>query len=114
KGQSEGVLNPRWSMDLELESGKVIHAVTEEDILGNVEGEDFAILSLDPTTYMQCAEQREPPYEYVLEYQEGVLEEHYHAVDGPITLERVLSAFLKYLRGDSSWRADFRWERMPL
>jgi hypothetical protein len=33
-------------------------------------------------------------------------------VDEPITLDRVLSAFLKYLRGDQSWRSDFRWEKM--
>jgi hypothetical protein len=67
-------------------------------------------LGADPDTYLQCAEQQEPPYEYVLEYQDGSLDRHYHAVDGPITLDRVLAAFIKYLRRDSSWRSDFRWE----
>ena len=101
-------------MDLEFESGRIIHEPTEGDILAQLEGEEFAILSSDPDTYIQCAEQSEPPYQYVLEYQGGSLAEHYRAADGPIPLDRVVSAFLKYLRGDESWRADFRWERMDL
>jgi hypothetical protein len=35
-------------------------------------------------------------------------------VDGPVTLDRVVGAFLKYRRRDSSWRSDFRWEKMDL
>ncbi len=101
-------------MDLELESGRIIHGATDEDILSHVEGEEFAILSLEPGSYVQCAEQKEPPYEYVLEYQDGSLNAHFQAVDGPISLDRVLSAFLKYRRGDQSWRSDFRWEKMEL
>jgi hypothetical protein len=100
-------------MDLELESGRLIHDVTEED-LTFVQGEEFAILSTEELTYIQCAEQPEPPYEYVLEYQEGSLSEHYRAVDQPIYLGRVLSAFSKYLRGDPSWRSDFHWEKVDL
>ena len=101
-------------MELTLESGRVIADATEADILSSVEGEDFAILGGDPDTYIQCAEQSEPPYEYILEYQEGSLERHYRAADGPVTLDRVIAAFIKYLRRDSSWRSDFRWERITL
>jgi hypothetical protein len=101
-------------MELTLESGSVIADVTEEDILSSIEGEDFTILAADANTYIQCAEQTEPPYEYILEYQDGSLEEHYEAVDGPITLERVIAAFLKYLRRDESWRSDFEWDKMKL
>ncbi len=97
-----------------MESGLIIRDVTEADILASIEGEDFAILSCNDQTYIQCAEQDEPPYGYVLEYQDGSLDRHYTAADGPITLERVLSAFVKYLRGDSSWRSDFRWDKMRL
>ena len=96
---------------MELGSGRIIREATEDDILAYVQGEDFAILSTDPNTYIQCAEQKEPPYEYVLECQHGSLEQHYRAADGRITLDRVLSAFRKYLRGDVSWNTDFRWER---
>ena len=101
-------------MELTLESGRVVPDPTEDDIRSSIEGEEFAILGDDPDTYIQCAEQREPPYEYVLEYQDGSLDRHYQAVDGPITLDRVVAAFRKYLRRDPSWRSNFRWEKMDL
>lgn len=99
-------------MDLELASGRTIRGVTENDIRSHVEGEEYAILSLKPDSYIQCAEQNESSDAYVLEYQDGSRAAHFQAVDEPITLERVLSAFVKYLRGDVSWRSDFRWEKM--
>jgi hypothetical protein len=101
-------------VELTLESGRVIANVTEDDILSLIEGEEFAILGVDPGTYIQCAVQRDPPYEYVLEYQDGALDQHYQAVDGTITLDRVIAAFFKYLRRDSSWWSDFQWEKMEL
>ncbi|WP_406697244.1 hypothetical protein V5E97_00265 [Singulisphaera sp. Ch08] len=57
---------------------------------------------------MQCGEQKEPPYEYELEYRDGFQDAHYRAVDGPITLDRVISAFIWYLQGDLTWRSRFR------
>jgi hypothetical protein len=101
-------------MQLELESGRVIAEATEEDILASIDGEDFAILSASANTYLQCAEQTEMPFGYVLEYQDGSLDKHFRAVDEPIWLDRILSAFLKYLRGDESWQSDFVWEKMDL
>jgi hypothetical protein len=101
-------------MDLQLESGRMICGVTADELLACIEGEDFAILSADPETYIQCAEQKESPYEYILEYQDGSVDKHYEASDGPITLRRVLSAFQKYLRSDPTWRSDFRWVKMKL
>jgi len=109
----------RWksegpALELTLASGRVIAAVTEDDIRSVIEGEEFAILGIDPHYYIQCAKQKEPPYEYVLEYQDGSLDQHYQLVDGPITLDHVISAFLKYLRRDMSWQSDFQWERQEL
>jgi hypothetical protein len=101
-------------MDLQLESGRLIRHATEQDIISQIDGEEFAILSVEPDTYIQFAEQKEPPYEYVLEYQDGHTKAHFQAIDGPITWERIVSAFLKYLRGDESWHSDFRWDRLEL
>ena len=99
---------------LEFESGAIIDSPSEADLL-RIEGEEFAILSGDSaSTYIQCADQNEPPWEYILEYQNGSLDEHYCAVDGPITLERAIAAFRKYLNGDASWMTDFEWERMDV
>ncbi len=98
-------------MQLELDSGKHFREATEADILALIAGEQFAILSQNPGTYLQCAE-RDPPNDYVLEYQDGSTDFHYSATDAPISLERVQATFLKYLRGDISWLNDFRWEKI--
>ena len=101
-------------MDLTLESGAVIRDVTEQDIRGRIEGEEFAILAADDDTYLQCAKQNDTPSEYVLEFQEGDLGHHYRAVDDAVPLDRVITTFIKYLRGDESWQSDFEWQRMEL
>jgi GGDEF domain-containing protein len=99
-------------MDLELASGRVVRAATSDDILAHLDGEEFAILSTGPESYIQCGEQKEPPYEYELEYRDGSQDAHYRAADGPITLDRVISAFIWHLQGDPAWRLRFRWERI--
>jgi hypothetical protein len=101
-------------MDLTLESGAVIRDATEQDIRGRIEGEEFAILAADDDTYLQCAKQNDEPSDYVLEFQEGDLGHHYRAVDDAVPLDRVITAFIKYLRGDESWQSDFEWQRMEL
>jgi hypothetical protein len=63
---------------------------------------------------VQCAEQKEAPYEYILAYQEGDLSKHYQATDDAVPLDRVISTFIKYLRGDESWKSDFKWRRIEL
>lgn len=100
-------------MKLTLESGRVIHDATEADILASIEGEHFAILGGDDT-YIQYWVDETGKGPYTLEYQEGSLDKHYRAVGEPITRDRVLSALIKYLRGDESWRLDFRWETIEL
>ena len=101
-------------MDLTLESGAVIRDATEQDIRARIEGEEFAILAADDDTYLQCAKQNDAPSAYVLEFQEGDLGHHYRAVDDAVPLDRVITTFIKYLRGDESWQSDFEWQRMEL
>jgi hypothetical protein len=100
-------------VDLELESGAVVRHVGEKDLAGHIEREDFAILMDGPLTYLQCAKQA-PGSGYVIEYQDGSVKEHYGATGGPIAMDRVVSAFIKYLRRDPSWRGDFEWERVEI
>ena len=101
-------------MNLELASGRILELVSEADLRAAVGSDEFAILGPNPDTYIQCARRKDPPYDYVLEYQDDSLERHYQAVDGPIPLERVRAAFVKYLHGDATWRNDFVWEKMNL
>lgn len=101
-------------MELALESGRVMTDPTEADLRSAMADEQFAILGTEPDTYIQCAAIGDQPGHYILEYQDGSLDRHYQAGDGPITMDRVLSAFTKYLRRDASWLDDFRWEPLDL
>ena len=101
-------------MDLTLESGAVITDATERDIRDRIEGEEFAILAADEDTYLQCARQNDTPISYLLEFQQGDLANHYRAVDDAVPLDRVIATFIKYLRGDESWKSDFVWRRVEL
>lgn len=110
----EGARASGVAMDLTL-SDRTIHRVGENDMVAWIEGENgYGILSPieDQMTYIQCAKQDEQMYH--LEHQDGSLDKHYRAVDEQIPLDRVLSAFRKFLHGDASWRTDFRWEKMDL
>jgi hypothetical protein len=97
-------------MDLQL-SDRLIRDAAESDIQACVEGDDFfGVLRARPHAYISCFKLDET--EYNLEYQDGSVDKHYRATNNPITLDGVLSAFRKYMRGDPSWRTDFRWEKM--
>jgi hypothetical protein len=99
---------------LALASGGVLREPTENDIRSAIANEEFAILGTD-VSYIQCARPTiGPPDDYLLEYQAGSLDQHYLATDGPITLDRVVSAFVKFFRQDWSCLSDFRWEKMDL
>ncbi len=100
-------------MKLDFESGRIVEPATEEAINEFVEIEDFSILSIDEMTYIQCG-RRDTPGDYSLEYQDGSLDSLHSAEDEHVTIDRVISAFVKYLRGDETWREGFQWEKMDL
>jgi hypothetical protein len=98
-------------MDLQFDSGRFIGRARESDLV-DVADERFATLS-DGKAFIQCHMRRNnSPSDYDLEYRDGPEDGHYRATDKQITLDRMLSAFLKYMRGDFSWRADFQWEKL--
>ncbi len=110
-------------MRLTLENGTVIDNPTAAQIDAAVrslnwrEDNAFAILEQSEWTFMQTAQNDDPERQvpvFFLDYQEGSLKKHYHAVDEQIALDRVLTAFQKYGRGDASWRDDFEWERQEV
>jgi hypothetical protein len=110
-------------MLLKLEDGTTINkptAVQIDEALRTLDwrsDNSFAILERAEWFYLQTAQEDVAEQQesfYFLEYQEGSLDEHYGAVDGPITLDRVIEAFQKYARGDNSWLDDFTWEKMDL
>lgn len=82
-----------------------------EDALRKLDGASnhFAILSIDEMTYMQASGSAETGF--VIEYQDGALDEHFKSTDTAIPLERVSKAFQSYLRRDDKWKSEFEWEK---
>jgi hypothetical protein len=100
-------------VELEFWFSETISNASEEDILRSIGREESVILVSGPETYIQCVMQ-EPPFEFILEYQDGSFEQHYEAVDRPIPLHRVIAAFIKYVHNDDSWKFDFTWKKMDI
>ena len=99
-------------MDLELESGRIIHGVHEKDLPQLLVGEEYAVLSINPYTFIQCSACHVPPFVYTIEYQDGSLDSYYRATNQEISENDVAVIFQKYLRGDTSWLTNMEWEKV--
>ena len=103
-------------MKFERSDLQMIPNPTEQDIIDGFKGygeddiDDFVILSQNDMTYVQSAVSHLEGEGFILEYQDGSLNQHYVATDCNIPLETILKIFLAYLKGDSSWKTDFLWE----
>jgi len=104
---------------MKLECAKTISLpnATETDIRkafadDNGRGE-FIILRESDQFYIQAAGENDGPY--ILEYREGGGDRHYRCTRGmDMNKSEVESAFVKYLKGDMSWKTDFQWEQVDL
>ncbi len=74
--------------------------------------DSFAILSRDELTYLQAG--GGPSEGFLLEYQEGSLDQHYRSSEESLSLSTVTSAFRLYAAEDPSWRSGVTWKRDDL
>ncbi len=74
----------------------------------NSDDDSFLILSKDEMSYIQTCKTSDG--RYVLEYQEGSLEEHYECADEMLNFQKVLMAFTSYLNGADEWKTSLRWQ----
>lgn len=70
---------------------------------------EFIILSDAHQVYIQASGEDDGPY--ALEYREGGADSHFECTRD-INKGEVEAAFLKYLRRDDSWKADFPWRKL--
>ena len=101
-------------MYLEINGNVVNEPVSDELIEKTVysftgEGDSFLILSVDEMTYMQAS--GDPGGGFVLEYQDGSLEQHYYCADPDISAGKVTDAFRSYFARDDKWRKKYHWQR---
>jgi hypothetical protein len=112
-------------MNLTLGNGAVYEDPDETTISAVIQGlaeenedEAFAILDQDEMTYIQTAieedDESDLGYGFVLEYQDGSLEEHYECDDGLLSEDEVIEAFTFYAEGDKRWRTGYTWVKIPI
>jgi len=69
---------------------------------------EFIILSQADEMYIQAAGEADDPY--VMEYREGSDDRHFECTR-ELKKSEAEAAFLKYLKGDSTWKTDFQWKK---
>src|SRR5438552_3701540 len=97
-------------MQLTVEANRLIESPSDEEIANLLPATKFAVISDGPDsgTYMQFSKSRK--YGIELEYQIDSLENHFKASDASLAIERVITAFQKYAKGDDSWKTGFQWK----
>ena len=98
---------------MKLNSGSRISSrnVTEEELVNAFQDDvgrgEFIILSQSEEVYIQAAGEGDEPY--LIEYREGDEDRHFQCTQ-KVPKANVQSAFMKYLKGDDSWKTDFEWK----
>lgn len=99
-------------MKLELSGTEFTQTLDDALIIASLQalnGDDsFLILSKDEMSYIQTCKTSDGYY--VLEYQEGSLEEHYECADEMLNFQKVSMAFSSYLKGSDEWKTVLRWQ----
>jgi hypothetical protein len=101
-------------MQLTLDGERVITNPSDDEIAQALHAARFAVITAGPDSdnYMQFKHSRKRGFDF--EYQRDSLESHFYAVDSGLTLERIVTAFQKYCKGDDSWKTDFDWQLMQV
>lgn len=104
-------------MNLETDAGRKLANPSASQIAEELEAlsgraDSYAILSRDERSYIQAA--GGPSEGFLLEYQEGSIEQHYRSTQSNLPLTTVTNAFQLYAADDSSWRSLVPWEHDDL
>ncbi len=75
-------------------------------------GDFFLVLAKDEMTYIQTSGSAESGF--VLEYQDGSIEEHYSCTDAPLTVDQIVETLQRYFTNHDRWKSEFSWEKEDL
>ena len=76
------------------------------------ENDSFAILEKAQMTYIRTS--GSPADGFVLEYQDGSLDQHFACSDPDLDSQRVTRAFTLFLDDDQSYKTEFNWEKQDV
>ena len=102
-------------MQLTIEDGTVITNLTPETLRAALAklrqpSCNFAVLDARQDFYIQTAVNDDGSF--VLEYQQGTLDDHYEVPYRIIYVEDVVDAFESFLLEDGRWKEIFEWEKV--
>lgn len=103
--------------ELELESGAKLLNPSPEEVAAAIHTLDddtnhFAILARSEMTYIQTA--RHSGGKFVVEYQEGSLDQHFMAVRDDLQVEEVVDLFTQYQLTNPQWAESVEWKKEDL
>lgn len=75
-------------------------------------GEFFLVLARDELTYIQTSGSTETGF--VLEYQDGSLEQHYSCIEAPLRTSQIVETLQRYYTNHDRWKSNFTWEKEDL
>ena len=88
-------------------------AATITKVLAALDGDRHVLATLGDSdlTYLQASGGVKTGI--ALEFQDGSLDHHYRSTIAHLPLDRVTEIFLRYARGDQSWREGVQWVHVP-
>lgn len=100
-------------MKLDLNGTELTQPLDEALIIRSLqalgrEDDSFLILSKDEMSYIQTCKTSDG--HYVMEYQEGSLEDHYECADDILNFQKVSLAFTSYFNGSDEWKTSLQWQ----
>ena len=105
-------------MKLDICGEKTIDAPMDQQIrwelrqLDENTNDAFAVLFASDLTYMQVAGDLRSGF--ILEYQQGDVDEHYALHGDRLSLEQVTEAFIEYRDGQTGWQTRFPFEKITI
>jgi hypothetical protein len=86
---------------------------TIAQVLASLDGRHRALATLGRSEFAYVQASGSVDDGFAVEYQEGSLDQRYRSRPAALPLARTTEMFLKYARGDSSWRDGLEWEHIP-
>ena len=63
-------------------------------------------------TYIQTSGSTESGF--ILEYQDGSIEEHYSCRDAPLNADQIVETLQRYFTNHDRWKSEFTWDKEDL
>ena len=82
-------------------------------VLASLDGSRNVLATLERSELVYLQAEGAVREGFVLEYQDGSLDQRFRSRDPAVPLAQVTEIFKAYARGEATWRAGLAWEHVP-